>query len=161
MALATLGGVVDVLAGGADLMFPHHAYQSAMVEAATGAGAFARRTFRIGTVGVSGAKMAKSTGNLVLVQDLLADSSGAALRMLLLDRPWAQPWEYRVEDVALATGRLEDLYVAAGRKTGSAAAVEGVRAALVDDLNVSAALDVAVDAGGEAARTAIRTLALQ
>ena len=161
MAVASLGGVVDVLAGGADLTFPHHAYQSAMVAAATGAGMFARRAFRIGTVGVDGAKMAKSTGNLVLVQDLLADTSGAALRMLLLDRPWGQAWEYRAEDVALATGRLEDLYVAAGRKTGSAAAVGRVQAALLNDLDVSTALGVAVEAGGEAARMAIRTLALQ
>ncbi|MCF7547498.1 cysteine--tRNA ligase [Pseudonocardia sp. WMMC193] len=161
MAVATLGGVVDVLAGGADLTFPHHAYQSAMVAAATGAGRFARRGFRVGVVGAEGAKMAKSTGNLVLVQDLLSETSGAALRLLLLDRPWSQPWEYRADDVAPAAGRLEDLYVAAGRKTGSDAAVDRVRAALRDDLDVTTALDVAVDAGGEAARLAIRTLALQ
>jgi cysteinyl-tRNA synthetase len=161
MAVATLGGVVDVLAGGADLTFPHHAYQAAMVAAATGAGLFARRGFRVGIVGVQGTKMAKSTGNLVLVQDLLAGTSAAALRLLLLDRRWSQPWEYRADDVAPAVDRLEDLYVAAGRKTGSAAAVDRVRAALSDDLDVTTALDVAVDAGGEAARLAIRTLALQ
>lgn len=36
-----------------------------------------------------------------------------------------------------------------------------MRAALRDDLDVSSAIDVAVDSGGEAARLAIRTLALQ
>ena len=86
MAVANGGGVVVVLAGGADLAVPHHAYQSAMVAAVTGAGTFARRAFRVGVVGVDGAKMAKSTGNLVLVQDVLGSTSGAALRMLLLDR---------------------------------------------------------------------------
>jgi L-cysteine:1D-myo-inositol 2-amino-2-deoxy-alpha-D-glucopyranoside ligase len=161
MALATLGGVVDVLAGGADLAFPHHAYQSAMAAAATGAGLFARRGFRAGIVSVDGAKMAKSTGNLVLVQDLLADTPGAAVRLFLLDRPWAQPWEYRSEDLALATGRLEELYVAAGRKPGSAAAVDAVRDALLDDLDVPRAVGTALEAGGEAARAVIRTLALQ
>ncbi|NWJ74646.1 cysteine--tRNA ligase [Pseudonocardia sp. ICBG1122] len=161
MALATLGGVVDVLAGGADLAFPHHAYQSAMAAAATGAGLFARRGFRAGIVSVDGAKMAKSTGNLVLVQDLLADTPGAAVRLFLLDRPWAQPWEYRSEDLALATGRLEELYVAAGRKPGSSAAVDAVRDALLDDLDVPRAVATALESGGEAARTVIRTLALQ
>ena len=34
MASTVLGHTVDVLAGGADLAFPHHAYQAAMVEAA-------------------------------------------------------------------------------------------------------------------------------
>ena len=161
MAIGTLGGVVDVLAGGADLTFPHHAYQSAMVAAATGAGLFARRGFRVGTVGVNGAKMAKSTGNLVLVQDLVGASSGAALRMLLLDRSWAEPWEYRADDLAVASRRLEELYVAGGRKAGSTAAVTAVRDALLADLDVSSAVETALEAGGEAARLVIRTLALQ
>ena len=161
MALASLGGVVDVLAGGADLAFPHHAYQSAMASAATGAGVFARRGFRAGVVSVAGAKMAKSTGNLVLVQDLLGSASGAALRLLLLDRPWSQPWEYRAEDVGVAAGRLEELYVAAGRKPGSPAAVGAVRDALLADLDVPSALETALEAGGDAARLVIRTLALQ
>ncbi|MBP2364548.1 cysteine--tRNA ligase [Pseudonocardia parietis] len=161
MALASLGGVVDVLAGGADLTFPHHAYQSAMAAAATGAGLFARRGFRVGVVSVDGAKMAKSTGNLVLVQDLLGSVPGAALRLLLLDRPWSRPWEYRAEDLAVAGGRLEELYVAAGRKPGSPAAVDAVRDALLTDLDVPAALGTALEAGGDAARLVIRTLALQ
>jgi cysteinyl-tRNA synthetase len=161
MAMATLGGVVDVLAGGADLAFPHHAYQSAMAAAATGAGMFARRDFRVGTVGVNGAKMAKSTGNLVLVQDLLGNTSGATLRMLLLDRAWDAAWEYRPTDVAPAAQRLEELYVAAGRKPGSPAAVAAVRDRLCSDLDVRSAIDTALDAGGDAARLAIRTLALQ
>ncbi|MBC3194277.1 cysteine--tRNA ligase [Pseudonocardia sp. C8] len=161
MALASLGGVVDVLAGGADLEFPHHAYQSAMAAAATGAGLFARRGFRAGVVSVDGAKMAKSTGNLVLVQDLLGSAPGAAVRLLLLDRPWSQPWEYRPEDVATAGGRLEELYVAAGRKPGSSAAVDAVRDALLTDLDVPTALATALEEGGDAARLAIGTLALQ
>ncbi|MDQ4116731.1 MAG: cysteine--tRNA ligase [Actinomycetota bacterium] len=161
MAVATLGGVVDVLAGGADLAFPHHAYQSAMAAAATGAGLFARRGFRVGTVRIDGAKMAKSTGNLVLVQDLLGTASGAALRLLLLDRPWSETWDYRPEDVALATQRLEELYVAAGRKTGSTTAARAVHDALVTDLDVPSAVRTALAEGGDAARLLIGTLALQ
>jgi L-cysteine:1D-myo-inositol 2-amino-2-deoxy-alpha-D-glucopyranoside ligase len=159
MALATLGGVVDVLAGGADLEFPHHAYQVAMASAATGAAPFARRELRAGTVGVAGEKMAKSTGNLVLVGDLLRETSGAAVRLMLLDRAWSEPWEYRPEAVDEASSLLERLYVAAGRR-GERGVTE-VRAALLDDLDVPRALRIAVDEGGDAARQALRTLALQ
>ena len=49
--------------------------------------AFARAWLHVGTVRVGGAKMAKSTGNLVLVRDVLATARPAALRLALLDRP--------------------------------------------------------------------------
>jgi L-cysteine:1D-myo-inositol 2-amino-2-deoxy-alpha-D-glucopyranoside ligase len=159
MALATLGGVVDVLAGGADLEFPHHAYQVAMASAATGAAPFARRELRAGTVGVAGAKMAKSTGNLVLVGDLLRETSGPAVRLMLLDRAWSEPWEYRPSALDEASTLLERLYVAAGRR-GERGVTE-VRAALLADLDVPRALRIAVDDGGDAARQVLRTLALQ
>ncbi|MET0189776.1 MAG: cysteine--tRNA ligase [Pseudonocardia sediminis] len=161
MAMATLGGVVDVLAGGADLEFPHHAYVAAMAGAATGARPFARRQFRVGTVGLDGTKMAKSTGNLVLVQDLLEQTSGAALRMLLLDRSWSQAWDFRSAEIDMAAERLEELYVAAGRKPGSSSATAAVSAALLHDLDVPTAVNLGIDAGGDAARLVIRTLALQ
>ncbi len=161
MALATLGGVVDVLAGGADLAFPHHAYQAAMAAAATGSTPFARRGLRVGTVGLDGAKMAKSTGNLVLVGDVLRDAPAAAVRLLLLDHAWSEGWDFRAEELDGTTRRLEELYVAAGVRSGSPASVDRVRAALLDDLDVRTAVAVAVEAGGDAARQVIRTLALQ
>lgn len=161
MALATLGGVVDILAGGADLAFPHHVYQVAMAQAATGATPFARRTLRAGTVGVGGERMAKSTHNLILVSDLLRETSGAAIRLMLLDQPWSAPWEYTPAALDDASALLESLYLAAGRRNGGVAAVGEVRAALLDDLDVSRAVRVAVEAGGEAARQVLRTLALQ
>jgi L-cysteine:1D-myo-inositol 2-amino-2-deoxy-alpha-D-glucopyranoside ligase len=160
MALATLGGVVDVLAGGADLAFPHHAYQVAMAQAAVGGTPFARRQARVGTVRLAGAKMAKSTGNLVLVSDLLHSATGAAVRLMLLDRRWNEGWEYRPSALQDAAQLLEELYVAAGTRGATEAAVTRVRAALLDDLDVSTAVRIAVEAGGDAARLLIRTLAL-
>ena len=160
MALATLGGVVDVLAGGADLAFPHHAYQVAMAEAATGVTRFARRQVHVGTVRLDGAKMAKSTGNLVLVSDLLSRASGAAVRLMLLDRRWNQSWEYHPGALDEATELLEELYGAGGTLGTAEAAAVAVRAALLNDLDVSTAVRIAIDAGGDAARRLIRTLAL-
>ncbi|WP_433284138.1 class I tRNA ligase family protein [Pseudonocardia sp. CA-142604] len=161
MALATLGGVVDVLIGGADLAFPHHAYQVALARAAMGVTPFARREVRVGTVGLGGLKMAKSTGNLVMISDLLRDASGAAVRLMLLDRRWNEAWDYQPNALQDASRLLEDLYTAAGSRGTSAAAVTGVRAALLDDLDVPTAVRIAVEAGGDAARQVIRTLALQ
>jgi len=160
MALATLGGVVDVLAGGADLAYPHHAYQVAMAGAAVGGTPFARRQVRVGTVCLDGVKMAKSAGNLVLVSDLLHSASGAAVRLMLLDRRWSATWDYHPDALRDATRLMEDLYVAGGTRGSTSAAVTGVRAALLDDLDVSTAVRIAVEAGGDAARQVIRTLAL-
>jgi cysteinyl-tRNA synthetase len=160
MALGVLGPSVDILVGGADLDFPHHAYQAAMVAAATGVRPFARATLPVGTVTVDGAKMAKSAGNLVLVSDLLSNHPAAAVRLHLLDRPWRQHWDFRDQDVKATAGRLERLYTAAGTVAHSSAATEAVTAALVDDLDVLAALAIAEEAGGNAARLVLRVLAL-
>ncbi len=161
IALGVLGPAVDILAGGADLEFPHHAYQAAMVEAATGVGPFARAEFPVGTVTVDGAKMAKSTGNLVLVGDLLGRHPAAAVRLLLLNRPWRQTWDFRTGDIDAAASRLDRLYAAAGTARTAPAASDAVIAALVDDLDVPAALAIGEESGGDAARLVLRTLALQ
>lgn len=160
MALSLLGGCVDVLAGGADLTFPHHAYQVALAEGATGSAPFARARLAVGTVRLDGEKMAKSTGNLVLVGDLLEDAPAPAVRLLLLDRPWAEPWDYRGEDLVASAARLERLYEAAGRGATETPAANAVVSHLLDDLDVPAALDVAEEAGGDAARLLLRTLSL-
>ncbi|MGH3754128.1 MAG: cysteine--tRNA ligase [Pseudonocardiaceae bacterium] len=161
IALGVLGPAVDILAGGADLDFPHHAYQAAMVEAATGVSPFARAGFPVGTVTVGGAKMAKSAGNLVLVGDLLGHHPAAAVRLLLLKRPWWQTWDFRSEDINAEASRLDRLYSAAGTARTSPAAADAVTAALVDDLDVPAALAIGEESGGEAARLVLRTLALE
>ncbi len=154
MALTMLGSAVDLHVGGSDLRFPHHAYEAAMAEAVTGVRPFARAWMHVGTVRVGGVKMAKSTGNLVLVSDVVAKFPAAALRLLLLDRPWARDWDYDPAELDAAAARLERLYAAAARGAGEtdAVAAEAVSSALLDDLDVATALDVAEESGGEAAR---------
>lgn len=157
MALHTFGPAVDVLAGGGDLRFPHHAYQAAMTEAFTGVRPFARGSMEAGVVRISGAKMAKSAGNLVLVSDLLASYPAAAIRLLILDRRWERDWDYDRAGLEAAAARLERLHSAAGRPGGAGgpgrdSAADAVRAALADDLDVPAALGIAESEGGSAAR---------
>jgi len=152
MALHAFGPAIDVHAGGADLRFPHHAYQAALAEQFSGVRPFARARLNVGVVTLDGAKMAKSTGNLVLVDDLLANYAAAAVRLLILNRAWAETWDYASSDLDAATLRLEALQSAAGRPDTGAAAVEAVRAALADNLDVPLAIAIAEESGGQAAR---------
>ncbi len=149
MALSTLGGGIDVHAGGADLAFPHHAYEGAQAEAATGVRPFARAWMHVGTVLHHGEKMAKSAGNLVFLHDLLEDWPPAAIRLLLIDRPWRADWDFHLEDLAGAADRLQRLRVATSRDRDDPAALHAALDALHDDLNVARALHVAEEAGGK------------
>ena len=118
---------------------------------------FSRARLNTGVVRVAGAKMAKSTGNLVLVSELLKEHSAAAVRLLILDRRWDQDWDFSQAGLDAAGARLERLHAAAGRPergvAGSSTAVAAMRAALADDLDVPTALHIAEDHGGQAARS--------
>jgi cysteinyl-tRNA synthetase len=161
MALSVFGVGVDVHAGGGDLRFPHHAYHSAMAEAFTGVRPYARAWLHAGTVSVGGVKMAKSAGNMVLVSDLLTGHTGSAIRLTILDRHWADDWDYDGALLDAAAARLEELYRAAGRPGApSQHVVTELRRLLATDLNVPGALEVAIEAGGAAARLLIATLGL-
>jgi cysteinyl-tRNA synthetase len=129
-------------------------------EAASRITHLARGRLAVGQVGINGAKMAKSTGNLILVNDLLQKHRAAAIRLLILDRRWADPWEYTPESLVVAEERLDRLYAAAGRTGDNGAAPEAVVDALLADLDVPTALNVAEEAGGDAARVLLRTLRL-
>lgn len=159
MALAVLGPSVDVLVGGEDLVFPHHAYQVAMAEAVSGVRPFARAQLHVGEVRIDGQKMAKSTGNLVLVDDLLQGVAPAALRLHLLNRPCTSAWDFDRAELAGSQALLESLYAAAARPGAGgdpAAALEPLRT----ELDAAAAVRVALELGGEAARRLISVLRL-
>lgn len=162
MALSVLGLGVDVHAGGEDLRFPHHAYQAAMAEAFTGVAPYARAWLHVGAVTLDGAKMAKSEGNLVLLEDVLARHPSAVVRLMILDRPWSEGWDYSPALLDRASERLESLYRAAGRAASpdDGAALAETRRLLSDNLDVPAALDLAIETGGGAARALATTLGL-
>jgi cysteinyl-tRNA synthetase len=152
MSLATLGSGLDVHGGGADLAFPHHAYEAALAEAATGVRPFARAWLHVGTVNIDGQKMAKSAGNLVFVHDLLEAWPPGALRLLLLDRPWHEPWEYDEDALRRAEARWERLRGLAAHDRANEAAEAAAFESLWDDLGTERALAIAEEAGGRVAR---------
>lgn len=166
MAMAVHGAAVNVIVGGDDLAFPHHAYQATMVEAASATAPFAGASLHVGTVRWQGERMAKSTGNLVLVDDILAECSPAALRLLLIDRRYGDSWDFERAAIGAAQSRLEELYAAAARPTPELRSDDddahsaAVTSALCNDLDVPTALSVAMDVGGAAARQLIKVLKL-
>ena len=81
----------------------------------------------------------------------------AAVRLLILDRRWDEDWDYDRAGLDAAAVRLERIAAAAGRPGRATAgngraAVAAIRAALACDLDVPAALRIAEDDGGPAAR---------
>jgi cysteinyl-tRNA synthetase len=160
MALTTFGATVDLHAGGADLAFPHHAYEAAQAEAFTGVRPFARSWMHVGTVMAGGEKMAKSTGNLVFVHDLLERWSAAAIRFLILSRPWHESWEFDESELGRAENELEELRVVKATPGSSTAAAE-VRRALFENLDLTRALAIAKEAHGAVLHDLSRLLGLQ
>jgi hypothetical protein len=84
----------------------------------------------------------------------------AAVRLLVLDRPWPTAWEYQPSDLERTAADLDNLYAAAGRPSTSTTAPNAVTAALLDNLDVPRATAIARDSGGEAARLLLRVLSL-
>ncbi|MDX6220503.1 MAG: cysteinyl-tRNA synthetase [Frankiales bacterium] len=160
MALSTYGPSMDLHAGGADLRFPHHAFEAAQAQAATGVVPFARAWMHVGIVQLEGQKMAKSVGNLVFAKDLVQQSSPGAVRTMLLDRRYDEPWDYTPEALQRAAARNDELYRAAGTPGTDQAAWEAVLVALAGDLDVPRALDIALEEGGQVARDLTTVLAL-
>ena len=152
MAVCSLGSSVDVLLGGTDLTFPHHAYQVAMAEAASGVRPFAKAVVHVGEVRRDGTKMAKSTGNLVLVTELLDRHAPSAVRFGLLHRRWPDPWDCDDSVFVEAAAELGELHDLAGDGGEPSVRHDEVLAALADELDVPRAVTVAREAGPDAVR---------
>lgn len=152
------GCSVDVLVGGEDLTFPHHAYQAAMVSAVSEVTPFAHAVLHVGEVRISGEKMAKSTGNLVLVDELLSTCSPAALRLLLLSHPYSEAWNFEHDQLDDAERRLQRLYALRPEQRKRIPATSWPRSA--PTLTYRPPWRWAEEDGGDAARRAIAVLRL-
>lgn len=142
IAVDALGAAFDVQAGGSDLAFPHHRMCAAQASVLTGE-PLAQAFLHTGMVGFAGEKMSKSLGNLVFVNQLLADGADPmAIRLVLLDHHYRSDWEYRADLLGQAGYRLARWRSAAALPSGEQAApvLAAVRAALRNDLNTPAAL---------------------
>ena len=159
MSMAHLGNSFDIHTGGIDLIFPHHEDEIAQSEAATGQ-PFVRTWLHCAHLQSSGSKMAKRTGNIARVSELLATGvSSRVLRLALISVHYRAALNYSDETLsaaAAALDRLDTLVAAldAYHEDGPddptlaealATARDGFGAALDDDLNVSAGLAAVFD----------------
>ena len=97
-----LGETIDIHAGGADLIFPHHENEIAQSEASTGK-ILARYWLHNGFVTINGEKMSKSLGNFTTIRDLLDQPvDPMALRMFVLTAQYRKPIDFTEEAIASA-----------------------------------------------------------
>jgi L-cysteine:1D-myo-inositol 2-amino-2-deoxy-alpha-D-glucopyranoside ligase len=93
MSMRYLGDQVDIHAGGADLLFPHHTCEIAQSERYSGKRPFVRYWFHTAMVRLDGEKMSKSLGNMLFVTDLRQQYSANAIRSYLLSHRYREQWE--------------------------------------------------------------------
>jgi L-cysteine:1D-myo-inositol 2-amino-2-deoxy-alpha-D-glucopyranoside ligase len=136
IALRELGPTIDLHGGGIDLLYPHHESVRVQCEAATGT-TFVRHWLHQSMVHLDGRKMSKSDGNLIFVRDLRERFEPAAIRLALSIHRYRRPWNWTDALLVEAEERLTRWrWAGAGD-----AALDAVRAALDDDLDVPTAID--------------------
>jgi cysteinyl-tRNA synthetase len=154
MSMAYLGPSFDIHTGGIDLVFPHHQDEIAQSEAATGQ-TFVDYWLHCAHLQMGGQKMAKSTGNIARVADVLGRGvSPRALRLALISAHYRMALSFGDDSLAAASSaidRLDALLAALAAYRDDhpddatlPALLDGTRAdfeaALDDDLNISPAL---------------------
>jgi len=111
MSMHHLGEQIDIHGGGNDLVFPHHENEIAQTESVTGK-TFARYWVHNGMMQLAGEKMSKSLGNLVTIDDFLAEHEGDVLRMMVLNSSYRNPLTFGDDVIAQAERALERLRLA-------------------------------------------------
>jgi len=151
IVLEHLGMPFDLQGGGTDLAFPHHEMSASHAEALTGTAPYARTYVHQAMVGLDGAKMSKSKGNLVLVSRLRADGiDPMAIRLALLDHHYRTPWDWTGEILERAQRRLDMWRTGLSGNGGPAAeaTITEIRECLSNDLDSPGAL-AAIDRWAE------------
>ena len=149
---------IDIHAGGADLLFPHHENEAAQCRCARHR-ALSKYWLHNGFVQVNNEKMSKSLGNSFFVGDALKIAPGEALRFYLLSSHYRANFNYSIADLLASKKRLDKIYrlkkrvrdvltPAAGQNSASEPPAAEVKFRsemmefLSDDLNTSGALAV-------------------
>lgn len=96
MSRKHLGKTIDIHAGGADLIFPHHENEIAQSECANGC-KFVNYWLHNGFVTINKEKMSKSLKNFVTIGDLLADYDANTIRLFILTNHYRMPVEFSPE----------------------------------------------------------------
>lgn len=122
---------IDIHGGGSDLKFPHHENEIAQTEAHDHHH-LARHWMHVGRLDMSGEKMSKSLGNIVLVKDLLQVYDPMAFRLLIISHHYRQPIGYS-EELMLQFSREYDKIKRTLKKAYLSLSLDNVNASGVDD----------------------------
>lgn len=139
---------IDIHAGGADLLFPHHENEAAQTRCKSGQ-ELAKYWMHNGFVTINGEKMSKSLGNSFFLKDALKVYDGEIIRFYLLSTHYRANFNFSEEDLLVSKKRLDKLYRLKKRvyDGGKKSAVnkefkQAFLEALSEDLNISKALSL-------------------
>jgi cysteinyl-tRNA synthetase len=141
---------IDIHAGGADLLFPHHENEAAQTRCATNK-EIAKYWMHNGFVNIDNTKMSKSLGNSFFLKDILSNFKGEEIRLYLISTHYRANFNFNKNDLMEAKKRLEKLYRLKKRvydvydKEIDEDFENRILEALKDDLNISIALSVLDD----------------
>ncbi len=152
MSRKHLGKTIDIHAGGADLVFPHHENEIAQSECANGC-KFVNYWLHNGFVTVNKEKMSKSLGNFLTIDELLKKYDANTIRLFILTNHYRMPVEFSDEALDAAAAGVKRLMNAKRAPVSDdldAAAVAEFTAAMDEDLNTAKALAVLFELANKA-----------
>lgn len=109
-----LDDVIDIHAGGLDLIFPHHENEIAQSEAASGE-PFAKYWMHNGFVNIDHQKMSKSVGNFRTVREIAEHYSYNTMRYLLASSHYRSPMNFSEELLQSSEASLQRIQTAVNR----------------------------------------------
>ncbi len=152
MSKKYLADEIDIHAGGADLIFPHHENEIAQSECANGC-RFVKYWLHNGFVTINKEKMSKSLGNFITIDDLLVKYDANTIRFFILTNNYRMPVEFNDEALDAAAAGAKRLKNAANNALvwlgkdaiadiADAPEIDEFKEAMNDDFNTSKALAV-------------------
>ena len=150
-----LGKTIDIHAGGADLIFPHHENEIAQSECANGC-KFVNYWMHNGFVTINKEKMSKSLGNFLTVDDLLKNYDANTIRFFILTNHYRMPVEFSDEALQSASAGVKRMLNAKQTKINEEFDISTTDEykqfveAMDEDLNTSKALAVLFDLANKA-----------
>jgi len=150
MSRKHFGKTIDIHAGGADLIFPHHENEIAQSECANGC-KFVNYWLHNGFVTINKEKMSKSLGNFLTIDDMLKIYDANTIRFFILTNHYRMPVEFSDEALQAAANGVKRMLNAKRTKIDESLDLtmldeykEFVEA-MDEDLNTSKALAVLFD----------------
>ncbi len=159
MVRQTLGDHIDIHAGGADLIFPHHENEIAQSEPITGK-PMAKYWLHNGFLNINGEKMSKSLGNFTTLRQALEVWDPMALRLFFLQTHYRSPIDLTDESLQAAAngwGTLSKGIQAAYQfhqeeSDSDPEAITAFQTAMDEDFGTPAALAVAFELANKLTR---------